>query len=148
MFPRFFFLLCMGVLGVFSPKGEAKLDVASHAMLSDPKYAKQIEVQCYLVTREQLAELFTNQKTQIIKKSNKELYQKNIFLLVRSRNRGNHVAFGTLKCLPPNYGSPVSIDLARMWGHQTNFDDYKNQTSQTSPPAVDEQESVQTLKLQ
>lgn len=31
---------------------------------------------------------------------------------------------------------------------QTNFDDYKNQTSQTSPPAVDEQESVQTLKLQ
>ncbi|MEM7174299.1 MAG: hypothetical protein AAF443_00010 [Chlamydiota bacterium] len=100
------------------------MDPLSHAMLSDPKYAKQIEVQCYLVEREQLAELFANEKTQIIQKPNKELYQKKLFLLVRSRNRGNHVAFGTLKCLPPNCSSPIAVDLSRMWGHQTSFDDY------------------------
>ena len=93
-------------------------------MLSDPKYAKYLEVKCYLVTREQLAELFGNEKIQIVQKSNKELHEKNLFLLVRCRNRGNYVALGTLKCLPPNCGAPVSIDLVRMRGYQTNFDDY------------------------
>ena len=87
MVKRFFIILLTGLLGFIS-KGEAvKLDPNSHAMLSNPKYAKHIEVQCYLVTREQLAELFANDKTEIIQKSNNDLYQKDLFLLVRCRNR-------------------------------------------------------------
>ncbi len=124
MIKRFFFVLLVGMMGFFSSKGEAKLDPESHAMLSNPAYAKHIEIQCYLVTREQLAEVFENEKLQVTQKSNKELYQKNLFLLVRCRNRGKHVAFGTLKCLPPNCGSPISIDITRMWANQIDFNDY------------------------
>ena len=102
----------------------AKLDPESHVVLSDPGYAKHIEVKCYLVTREQVAEVFGNEKTQVTQKSNKELYQKNLFLLVRCRNKGEYAAFGTLECLLPNCGSPISIELARMWPSQKSFDDY------------------------
>ncbi|MGE0197906.1 MAG: hypothetical protein AB7N99_01325 [Simkaniaceae bacterium] len=121
---RFFSLLLLMFIGLFSSKGEAKLDPESHAMLSDPKYSKYIEVQCYLVTREQVAEIFGNEKAQAIQKSNNELYQKNLFLLVRCKNKGGYAAFGTLECLPPNCESPTSIDIAMMWPSQESFDDY------------------------
>ena len=56
---RFFSLLLLGLMGLVSSKGEARLDPESHAILSNPGYAKHIEVQCYLITREQVADLFS-----------------------------------------------------------------------------------------
>ena len=101
-------------MGFVSPKGEARLDPESHAILSDPGYVKHIEVQCYLVTKDQLATLFSIESANITQKSNKDLYHQDLFLLVRCRNRGKYVAAGTLNCCPPSFGSPVPIKVVRM----------------------------------
>ena len=121
---RFFVLLLLVFTGFFSCRGEARLDPESHALLSDPGYAKHIEVKCYLVTREELAKVFASKNEPVVQRTNKELYHQNLFLLVRCRNKGEYAAFGTLECLPPNCGSSISIDLARMWANEENFDDY------------------------
>lgn len=114
MIKRFFFLLIIGITGLFSCRGEARLDPESHAALSDPGYVKNIEVLCYLVTREQLAKLFANWNTQVTQKTNKELYHKNLYLLVRCRNLGEYLAFGTLNCYPLNCKMPIPIEITRM----------------------------------
>ena len=112
-------------MGFFSSKGEAaKLDPESHAALSDPGYAKHVEVLCYLVTRDQLAKLFANENTKVIQKSNKELYHKNLFLLVRCRNRGKYVAFGTLNCYLFNCKMPIPIEITRMPAIKPEYHDY------------------------
>ena len=121
---RFFSLLLLGMMGLVSPKGEARLDPESHAILSDPGYAKHVEVQCYLVTREQVAKVFANGNEIVIQKTNKDLYHQDLFLLVRCRNRGKYVAFGTLDCFTPNSDSPISFEITRMWPSQTEFYDY------------------------
>jgi len=117
-------LLLLGLIGLVTFKGEARLDPVSHAMFSNPGYAKRIEVQCYLVTREQLAKVFINENEIVVQKTNKDLYHQDLFLLIRCRNRGEYVAFGTLNCFPPNYGSPISIEITRMWAKQSDFYDY------------------------
>lgn len=91
-----------------------RLDPESHAILSDPGYAKHIEVKCYLVTREQLAKVFANGNETVVQKTNKDLYHQDLFLLVRCRNRGKYVAAGTLNCCPPNFASFIPIEVVRM----------------------------------
>ncbi len=125
MVKRFFFLLLIGTIGLVSSKGEAmRLDPASHAALSDPGYAKHVEVLCYLVTRDQLAELFANEDTKVIQKSNKELYHKNLFLLVRCRNLGKYLAFGTLNCYSLNCKVPFTFSITRMPAINPEYHDY------------------------
>ena len=125
MVKRFFFLLLMGMMGFFNSKGvAAKLDPESHAALSDSGYAKHVEVLCYLVTRDQLAELFANEDTKVVQKSNKELYHKNLFLLVRCRNLGKYLAFGTLNCYPLKCKMPIPIEITRMPAINPEYHDY------------------------
>lgn len=124
MTKRFFFLLLVGTMGFFISKGEAvRLDPESHAALSDPGYAKHIEVQCYLVTREQLAQVFANGSEVVIQKTNKDLYHQDLFLLVRCRNRGEYVAAGTLNCRPPSFGSFIPIEVVRMSSMKPEYHD-------------------------
>jgi len=122
MVKRFFILLLTGLLGFIS-KGEARLDPESHAMLSNPKYAKHIEVQCYLVTREQVAELFSQKNGSVTQLSNDKLYPHDVYLLVRCKNKGIYRSFGTLHCFIPNRGSPIPVDIDFMNGHMTTFHD-------------------------
>jgi hypothetical protein len=74
------------------------LDPALHAYLSDRKYTKNIEVTGYLVTKDQLAKLFSEKNGKIVQKTNKELFGREVFLLVRCKNFGDYRAFDTLKC--------------------------------------------------
>ena len=122
MVKRFFILLLTGLLGFIS-KGEARLDPASHLMLSNPKYTKQIEVQCYLVTREQVAELFSKKNGNVTQLSNDKLYPHDVYLLVRCKNKGILMAFGTLHCFVPNRGSPIPVDIDMMNARMTTFHD-------------------------
>lgn len=121
---RFLFLLFLGLIGVVSPKGEAmRLDPESHALFSDPGYSKHVEVQCYLVTREQLAKVFANENEPVVQRTNKDLYHQDLFLMVRCRNRGEYVAAGTLNCYPPNCSSPFPIEVVRMPSMKSAYHD-------------------------
>ena len=64
------------------------LDPLSRMYLSDKKYAKNIEVKGYLVTKDQVAKLFSEENGEVLQKTNKELHDKEFFLLIRCKNFG------------------------------------------------------------
>lgn len=99
------------------------LDWMSHTYLSDKKYAKNIEVKAYLVTREQVVQVFSNDTVEITQKPNKELYGREIFLLIRCKNFGDYQAFGALNCKIPSRGNPVSIEIMVMPGYMKFYKD-------------------------
>jgi hypothetical protein len=99
------------------------LDLFSRMYLSDKKYAKNIEVQTYLVTKDQVAEVFGRINVEIPQKTNNELYGKEVFLLVRCKNKGEYKAFGILNCTIPNRGVPISVDIAFLPGNMHDFHD-------------------------
>ena len=121
---QFFFLLLLGVIGIIRPKGEAmRLDPESHALLSDPGYSKHIEVQSYLVTREQLGELFSKKEATIVQLPNSKLRENAVYLLVRCKNKGEYAAAGELRCFIPNRGSPIFIDISDLPGNMGTYAD-------------------------
>jgi hypothetical protein len=93
------------------------LDPASHVYLSGKKYAKNIEVKGYLVTKDQLAKLFSEKNGEVIQKTNKDLHDKEVFLLIRCKNFGDYRAFSTLNCQLPNCGNPIPIRIMMMPGY-------------------------------
>ncbi|VHO03596.1 hypothetical protein [Candidatus Rhabdochlamydia sp. T3358] len=92
------------------------LDLFSHLYLSNKKYAKNIEVHAYLVTKEQVAKLFSEENAEVTQKTNKELYGQEVFLLVRVKNNGEYMSFGLLNCKISNQGVPITIEIGMMPG--------------------------------
>lgn len=115
--------LCLFCSCCFCSARADDLNLVSRAYLSDKKYAKNIEVKAYLVTKDQLAKLFNEENVEIIQKSNKELYGREIFLLVRCKNFGEYRSFGTLNCKISNRGDPISIEIMMMPGYMKSFYD-------------------------
>lgn len=116
-----FLLLCSCCL-CSSAKADG-LDPLSRMYLSDKKYAKNIEVKGYLVTKDQVSRLFSEENGEIIQKTNKELHGREVFLLIRCKNFGDYRAFGTLNCQLPNCESPMSIEVMMMPGYMKFFYD-------------------------
>ena len=98
------------------------LDLLSRMYLSNKKYAKNIEVKGYLVTKDQLAKLFSEENGEVIQKTNKELYGHEVFLLIRCKNFGDYKAFGTLKCKRSNLDF-ASIEVMMMPGYMKSYYD-------------------------
>lgn len=107
----------------FSSAHAEDLDPLSSAYLSDKEYAKNIEIQAYLVTKDQVAKLFSEENGKVVQKTNKELYRKEIYLLVRCKNFGDYRAFGTLNCRLSNEGDPISIEIMMMPGYMKSYYD-------------------------
>lgn len=121
---RLLSFLLLGLMGFFNSKLAAeRLDPESHAMLSNPRYAKHIEVRCYLVNREQLGEFFSKKEERVVQLPNNELRQDAVYLLVRCRNKGEYAAFGDLHCFVPNKGSPIPIDISDLPGNMSSYID-------------------------
>ena len=76
-------------------KGE-KLIFFERWRLSNKGYAKNIEVKSYLLTDEQLINLLSQPKQDVKQPSQNELYNKNINLVLRIKNHGQGVVWGTL----------------------------------------------------
>ncbi|MGB7977600.1 MAG: hypothetical protein WCF19_00400 [Chlamydiales bacterium] len=115
-------LLLFCICGCCSVRAN-NLDFVSRIYLSNKKYAKNIEVKAYLVTKDQVAKIFSESNTEITQKSNKELYGQEIFLLVRCKNFGNYRSFGTLNCKFPGGGIPISIEIMMMPSYMKFFGD-------------------------
>ena len=117
-------ILCLFCGCCFFSSGKAiDLDPASHAFLLDMKYAKNIEVKGYLVTKDQLAKIFSEENEEVVQKTNKELHNaREVFLLIRCKNFGDYRAFGSLKCKRSNLGF-ASIEVKMMPGYMKSFYD-------------------------
>ena len=97
------------------------LDPDSHAYLSNVKYAKNIEIKVYLVTRDQLINALADNNFKVVQKKNRDLYCREVFLLVSCKNFGEYPAFGTLNCKLPNTGRPLSLELEMLPGYMKTF---------------------------
>lgn len=90
------------------------LEPISRVFFSNIKYEKYIEVKTYLVTKEQIAKLFSKDDIEITQKINKELFGREIFLLVRCKNFGEYKAFGIVNCrigTPGTGGMSIEIKM-------------------------------------
>ncbi len=117
-------VLCLFCSCFFCSSSRADdLDPASSAYLSDMKYAKNIEVKAYLVTKDQVAKLFSEENGEVTQKTNKELHGREIFLLVRCKNFGDYRSFGTINCKISNRGGPISIEIMMMPGYMKSYYD-------------------------
>ena len=122
-FSKFILSLFCGCCLCSSAKADDFLDPASRAYLSNKKYAKNIEVKGYLVTKDQLAKLFSEENGEVVQKTNKELHNaREVFLLIRCKNFGDYMAFGTLKCKESGLDF-TSIDVKMMPGYMKSFYD-------------------------
>ena len=85
-------------------------------------YAKNIEVECYIVTREQLSDLFNQRGKNITQLSTKELHHPlEVYFLVRVKNTGNIAASGMLHLFVPSCGYPFPVKIMKM---PPKMDDY------------------------
>src|SRR3990167_2751728 len=122
-FSKFILSLFCGCCLCSSAKADDFLDPASRAYLSNKKYAKNIEVKGYLVTKDQLAKIFSEENEEVVQKTNKELCKaREVFLLIRCKNFGDYRAFGTLKCKRSNRDL-ASIEVVMMPGYMKSFYD-------------------------
>jgi hypothetical protein len=117
-------VLCLFCTCCFCSSAKADdLDPASRAYLSDKKYAKHIEVKAYIMTKDQIAKVFSEENVEVTQKTNKELYGQEVYLLVRCKNKGDYRSFGILNCKIPNCGDPISIEIMMMPGYMKPFHD-------------------------
>jgi hypothetical protein len=107
-----FFVCCFFCLSLKADD----LDLLSRLYLSNKKYAKNIEVHAYLITKDQVVKLFSEENGEVIQKTNKELYGQEVFLLTRVKNNGEYMSFGLLNCKIPNRGDPITIEIMMMPG--------------------------------
>jgi hypothetical protein len=89
----------------------AHMGFMERLLFSDKPYAKEMEVNAYIVTQEQACVALTSPSLEIIQLDNQELYQKNTYLLLRVRNTGKKHAWGTLACKVPTYHDPIKISI-------------------------------------
>jgi hypothetical protein len=117
-------ILCLFCSCCFCSSAKADdLDQASSAYLSDKKYAKNIEVKAYFVTRDQILKVFSKEQEEVTQKPNKELYGREVFLLLRCKNIGDYRSFGTINCKIPNRGGPIQIEVMMMPGYMKSYYD-------------------------
>ena len=80
-------------------------------LYSDMKHAKEIEVQTYLLSDEQVGYMFTHPNEEVRQPSNKELSMKQLNVVLRIRNLTSGVAWGRLSWrLPGREWSVVDIN--------------------------------------
>jgi|JI10StandDraft_1071094.scaffolds.fasta_scaffold509471_1 hypothetical protein len=86
-------------------------------------YVKYIDVECYIVNREQLENVFNSSDYEVIQLTNNQLLDSSeIYLFVRLRNTGKYGPYGTLDCFVSNVKGPFRIEVERMFKRFENYD--------------------------
>jgi hypothetical protein len=68
----------------------------SWALYGNFEYRKEIEIKPYLLNDEQVIQMLTHPQQEIIQPPQKDLYLKNVNLVLRASNHGDSVAWGVL----------------------------------------------------
>jgi hypothetical protein len=111
---------CKSIISIFLScfafsSAKADLNPLTRLYLSNKGYAKNMEVQTYIVTKDQIPLLFTEGK--IVQKSNKDFHEGDeIFLVICIKNNGDLYASGSLKCSVPNCQMPIVISMMSSFG--------------------------------
>lgn len=86
-------------------------------------YVKYIDVECYIVNREQLENVFNSLDYEVVQLTNSQLLDSSeIYLFVRLRNTGKYGPYGTLDCFVSNVKGPFRIEVERMFKRFENYD--------------------------
>ena len=92
-----------------------KADVVNKMLFSNKNYAKQIEIKTYVLTQEQVAELFKNPNKDPVSLTITELNKiDKLYLVARLKNIGTAHAWGIINCKVPNIGIPIKISLVNI----------------------------------
>ena len=111
---RAFFIIAILMLASCNPKTKA-VDSNPNKGQSTLTYAKHIDVQCYIVTREQLGEFLNQENPSITQLPTKELpHGLDVYFLIRVKNTGDMAASGILHCFVPSCGYPIPIKIMKM----------------------------------
>ncbi|NGX49382.1 MAG: hypothetical protein K940chlam5_00980 [Candidatus Anoxychlamydiales bacterium] len=92
-----------------------KADLTKKLLFSNKNYAKQIEVKTYILTQEQVAQLFKEPNKEPIQLTIEELNKisnetKNRYIVIRVKNLGNLHAWGVLSC-KTGLRNPIMIGI-------------------------------------
>jgi hypothetical protein len=89
-----------------------KTDIINKILFSNKTYAKNIEVKTYILTQEQVAELFKDSDKEPIQLTVQELNKNNInYFVLRVKNLSNSHAWGTVSCKARTIHKPFKIPI-------------------------------------
>jgi len=92
-----------------------KAGMVEKMLFSNKEYAKQVEVKTYILTQEQVADLFKNPgKTPVLLTIDNLNKIDKLYLVLRLRNLGRMHAWGIINCKVPNIGIPIKISLVNI----------------------------------
>ncbi len=91
-----------------------KADITKKLLFSNKSYAKQIDVKTYILTQEQVAELFKSPNTEPNLFTSKELNnltRKKRYCVIRVKNLGELNVWGVLFCKIPGINGKVKVEI-------------------------------------
>jgi hypothetical protein len=93
---------------------------------SELLYEKHMEVQCYIVSYQQLGEFFSQKSGSITQLPTKELlpYDMDVCFLIRIKNTGPMEVSGMLHCFVPCCGYPFPVKVMKMPSHMEDYYDF------------------------
>ena len=104
-----------------APIEGVNMDPAAHKFHSHPEYAKHMDIECFIVNREQLGTVFKSANSPITQLTNNRLLKSNeLYLLVNVTNKGDCIPFGRLNCFVPHVKEPFPVELVKMFAKKTN----------------------------
>ena len=90
---------------------KADLTFWDKLVFSDKGYAKNIEVEVFILTQEQICKILCNPNLQIEQLSNDELYGKSTYLFFLLKNGASKEAWGDLAVTVPSFHDEIVIPI-------------------------------------
>jgi hypothetical protein len=117
-------MIVLGMLAFFEIRDTVvgnKIFFLVRMMFRNPGYAKKIEIKTYLLTDEQVLESLQHPELEIQQPTQKELFLKNVNIVLRIKNHGHAPAWGTLAYTFNNvYWSKIDIRLDHTTGKENH----------------------------
>lgn len=109
-------IITLGALAFFEIKDTVTGDnyfFLVRMLYSNPGYAKKIEIRPYLLNDEQVIQSLTHPQVEIQQPPQKELFLKNVNVVLRIKNHGSAQAFGTLAySVHEGYWSKIDVTMS------------------------------------
>ena len=105
----------------FSNTARADLDFFSRFLLSNKKYEKHIVIRSAVVTEDEVMNFFDSVDLPVEQKKNRDLYNKNLFLIVQCKNIGELCPFGQMQFKVQGRNFLIPVYCATLDGNMENF---------------------------